>query len=163
MGWYSRATEENLAMFVLYNFTLYPENSLNFLAREATKFFGKTVTARKLAHVISIYQLPIVKHRKGYIRKERIISTEVRKMSEVISLEEFENLLEAENIGKGKVATSEIIEWLSDKAATTAEIANHFNLKPVSMLARLKRLRKNGMVQVKTDGKKFYWTSAGSQ
>jgi len=162
--------EEDIAVAALYHIYRHGPMTLKRLSQCLTEHFKARVTPGKIAFIISLYQLPLkyVRYKgrslltapKELYSVDTDMNTEVKRMS--ISLEEFEQLLEYTEFGRGKVPTEAILEYLSDKAATTAEIANHFGIKTVSMLNRLKRLHKNGLVRVKTDGKKYYWTSAGT-
>jgi len=73
-----------------------------------------------------------------------------------ISKEEFEKL-PTEKAPAAGVKTEELLEFLSEQACTTAEVAQFLGVKQGSAYGRLRRLLQQGKVEVRYSGAKAYW------
>lgn len=79
-----------------------------------------------------------------------------------ISKEEFEKMVDEgpRKQNESKVSNEDLLNFLSDKAATVKEIATFLASQQVSALSRLKRMQEKGLVVSKNDGKKLLFTKA---
>jgi len=73
-----------------------------------------------------------------------------------ISLEEFEKLPK-EKPARAKVSTQELLEFLSEQAYSTKEVAAFLNVQTGTAYSRLKRLLQAGKVVVAYSGATAYW------
>jgi len=73
-----------------------------------------------------------------------------------ISLDEFEKLPK-EKPARAKVSTEELLEFLSEQAYSTKEVAAFLNVQTGTAYSRLKRLLQAGLVEVGYQGATAYW------
>ena len=73
-----------------------------------------------------------------------------------ISLEEFEKLPK-EKPARAKVSTQELLEFLSEQAYSTKEVAAFLNVQTGTAYSRLKRLLQAELVEVAYQGATAYW------
>jgi len=73
-----------------------------------------------------------------------------------IPREEFLQLPKEKPAGAG-VGNEELLQFLSEEARTTAEVAAFLGVKQGTAYGRLKRLAEKGLVEVRWKGNKAYW------
>jgi len=79
-----------------------------------------------------------------------------------LSLEEFEQLPE-EKPSRAKVSTEQLLEFLSEQAYSTKEVAAFLGVQPGTAYSRLKRLLNAGKVRVRYRGATAFWMASQSE
>jgi len=76
-----------------------------------------------------------------------------------ISIEEFRKL--SKTFERTTIPSSEILEAITDEALSTSQLADQFGLSYSAMYSRLKRMLKNGQVEVGYSEGNAYWLATG--